>query len=110
MGRVGGWGTDEVPGLLEAPDGFWAQKQHDHHELKGREDTGVHRRGKEASQDAVLIIQAQDSSHGISVQRSGNDIIETRRVGVVSVGRYSSERWCQRPAQNEEGNRIHLMG
>lgn len=53
------WGIDEEPALLEAPDGIWAQKWHDHHGLKGGEDTSVHRMGKEASQDLVLITQVQ---------------------------------------------------
>lgn len=83
MGRVGGWSTDKKPALLETPDGFRAQKQQDFHGLKGREDTDVHRMGKEASQGPELIIQTQDSSHSTTVQRIGNDIIDTRRVGVV---------------------------
>ena len=43
----------------------------------------MHRVGKETSQGPELIIQTQDSSHSTTVQRIGNDIIDTRRVGVV---------------------------
>lgn len=43
----------------------------------------MHRMGKKASQGPELIIQTQDSSHNTTVQRIGNDIIDTS-IGLES--------------------------